>query len=286
VLFPAASRIAASPVPERPSSNVWRAAGVVALTSAAALAALLFRHIAFEADRVTGTSMLPTLSPGDCVIASRSSYAVSVPGSVRRVETGRPRRGDLVVFEHASDGNVEHYVKRVIGLPGDRVRMRAGHPFINDWQVPSCDAGTYFYPLPHGGVQGRLLVESLGGRSYLTVYTPLSVPFADEYVVEQGELFVLGDNRNGSVDSRSFSEGHGAGVPLNSIDGAAVRFLLGTHRDGSFDASRLFSRFGTDLVLEGMNVEPLRVQIARCLREAPKNTDPPPAAPSVLAGVR
>ncbi|HVW23779.1 MAG TPA: signal peptidase I [Polyangiaceae bacterium] len=264
-------------------SSARRALIALAATVLAAGAALLFRQVGFEARRVVGSSMLPTLEPGDCVATSKSAYALSIPFTSRRLTTGRLRRGDLIVFDRDSTQGVEHLVKRVIGLPGDRVRIRAGHPLINDWEIPSCDAGTYFRPEPHGGVEGRLLVEFLEDRAYLTVYTPLTTPFADEFVVAEGEVFVLGDNRNGSVDSRSWNQGHGAGVPLADVRGEASRFLLGAHRDESVDWSRFLRGFGTALHLEGMDLDALHAQIARCLRQAPRATTPPAPRAGVIA---
>jgi signal peptidase I len=237
----------------------------VAVVVGAAVAALVVRGFLFQPYRVIGGSMLPTLEPGDQLGVNRTG---------RRL--GRaPRRGDIVGFEKTIDGRVEGLVKRVIGLPGDRVAMRGGHPIINDWPVPSCDAGRYYYLGPGGGVRasGRLAVEFLEDRVYLTTLTAASPPF-DHYDVRPGEVFVVGDNRNESRDSRAWNDGRGAGLPLSSIVGVAVLHLGTMTRDGRPKLGPVRS-LELRLGLEGLDRGELEAGIARCVAARPALTTPP-----------
>jgi signal peptidase I len=247
--------------PER-SSERSRGVGLPGAVCLAAAAAFAFRAFVARPYRVDGASMLPTLEPGDLVA-----------GAIRARRTANDvSRGDVVVF-----GSL---VKRVIGLPGDRIAMRGGTPVINGWVVPECDAGDYLYVLDDVGalpVHGRLRVEFLGDRAYLTVHA-MARPFVDEYLVKPGEVFVLGDDRGNSLDSRSYGGGHGGGVPLPSVEAVIDRFLVGTHRDGKADFGRALHRVDalpTRVRLEGIDAGALEQGIARCLSNRPNVTRPP-----------
>ena len=130
------------------------------------LAVLVFfvvRTFLFRVAHVTGSSMAPTLAHGDMVILNRLSYNFS-----------SPRVGDIVAFPYPENPD-ENYIKRIIGIPGDVVDLRDGVFFIND--TPLDDP-----------------------FSYETVVFPGDVQFP--ITVDYGRFFVLGDNRNGSKDSR------------------------------------------------------------------------------------
>lgn len=260
----------------RPSAGVRGSVAFVATVVAAALAAVVLRASVFQPYRVLSASMLPVLEPGDELVVDKRAYGFRLPGSSRAMAPSLPSRGDIVVFGKEVTGRREELVKRVIGLPGDRVSVSAGRLLINGWEIPTCDAGRFFY-LPVGGgrpVDGRLVVEFLDDRAYLTVLTPGGPPF-EAYVVEPGELFVLGDNRNESSDSRVWNDGRGGGVPLAEVAGRSSRRLVGRTRAGRPDFGSLFERLGTNVALEGVDVRPLEANIERCLAKRPARTSPP-----------
>jgi signal peptidase I len=246
----------------------------VASVAAAAVVALIVRTTLFQPYEVLTASMLPTLEPGDVLAASKVAYGGALP-----------HRGDVIVFRSSTvplrpDVAVpDVLVKRVIGLPGDRITVNRGIPVINGWTVPTCDAGDYLYIQAKDGTMfhSRLRVEFMGEHAYLTAVGP-TVPFDEGYVVKPGEVFVLGDNRSSSLDSRAWNEGHGGGVPAAGIAAQADRFLVGTHRSGEADWSRFLRPLddvATHLHVEGVDERAIEQGIEKCLQSRPKDTSPP-----------
>ncbi len=252
---------------------------LVGLTVAAALAFVVRASVA-ATFRVIGPSMLPTLEIGDQVLVNRLAYGALPPFAKQRLFAKDPHRGDLVVFPASGlpglDGT-QRIVKRVVGLPGDNVAFEDGNLVINGWRLPACDAGPYVDMIGRLTVRGRLVVEFLGEQTYLTVRRPLEPPFAG-YTVKPGEVFVVGDDRGLSSDSRMWTDRHGTGVRIDMLDGRVSRVLLGARPDGRVDFSRLLAPpLDLKVRLPGFDMRETDRRIATCLAKRPKETTPPAA---------
>lgn len=203
----------------------------------ALLIALVLRVLLFQPFTIPSASMEPNLYQGDYIIVSKFSYGWSrhsIPFSPPLFQgriLGKPaQRGDIVVFKLPRDGHTD-YVKRIIGLPGDRIQMKDGLLYINDQQVQRQFAGTRKEDTGFGFVRDVANYrETLpGGRSFLTsdFGTDGELDNTDVFVVPEGQYFVMGDNRDNSSDSRVPPEAGGVGfVPAENLVGKAQIILL------------------------------------------------------------
>jgi signal peptidase I len=211
----------------------------------AGLIALGIRTIAFEPFNIPSGSMIPTLLIGDFVFVSKYSYGYSrfsLPFAPHifngRIFGSYPHRGDVVVFRNTRNTS-EDWIKRVIGLPGDHIQVTHGQLHINGTEVPRTPEGDYEASDENGTrVLTKEYLEALpnGPAHHLLKYTDderliagdLDPNNTDEYVVPPGHLFMMGDNRDNSADSR-FMTGLGF-VPLENVVGRAKFIFF------SFDA--------------------------------------------------
>jgi signal peptidase I len=233
----------------------------LALGSALALVlALLVQRFAVQIYEVEGSSMLPSLEPGQYVLATRLGSA-------------KPQRGDLVLAAIPGAGASGTLVKRVLGLPGDRIEARGGLLIINGSRLPDCDAG--WFTLPGFGkdlAQGRVRVEYWGDAAYPTLRLLGGRNMEGEYVVKPGEVFVVGDHRHHSLDSRFLNDGRPTGIPVSAIEGRVERLLARPRPDGSLDFSDFWQVPGARLRVFGVNVEQVEAAAAKCAKERPAQT--------------
>lgn len=195
----------------------------------AGLIAIFIRTVAFEPFNIPSGSMIPTLLVGDYLFVSKYSYGYSrfsLPYSPNlfsgRIFDSLPHRGDVVVFKYPRD-NVTDYIKRVIGLPGDRIQMREGQLYVNGQIVPRESLGPYTADDNGVRTEGREYLEKLpNGPSHLLLKLTDEggANNTQEYVVPPGHLFCMGDNRDNSADSR-FMNAVGF-VPVENLLGRAV----------------------------------------------------------------
>jgi signal peptidase I len=174
------------------------------------------------------------------VIAAKFPYGYSsyslpfnlVPPSTNRLFGSLPQRGDVVVFRLPRDPGI-NYVKRVIGLPGDRIQMKDGHLWINERDLPLRAAGAGKVEDGNGVISNvPRYIETLPGGHEHPIYKWTWTGMFDNtqvYVVPKGELFMMGDNRDDSLDSRVAANDGGVGyVPLGNLVGRA-EFVIGSY---------------------------------------------------------
>jgi signal peptidase I len=203
----------------------------------ALLIALVLRVLFFQPFTIPSASMEPNLYQGDYIIVSKFSYGYSrhsIPFSPPlfsgRMMEKKAQRGDIVVFKLPRDGRTD-YVKRVIGVAGDRIQMKDGLLYLNGVQVKRELVGSVKRDSGYGFVREVATYrETLpGGKTFLTndFGTDGELDNTDVFVVPEGDYFMMGDNRDNSSDSRVPPEAGGVGyVPAENLVGKAQIILL------------------------------------------------------------
>ncbi len=201
------------------------------------VAVFVVRSFLFEPFRIPSGSMIPTLHVGDFILVNKFSYGLRCPvGSCKLVDTGEPKRGDVVVFKYPKDPS-QDFIKRVIGTPGDQIRYAGKVLTVNGQTVALTGPDAYVYTDERGQVHDtERSVEDFGGVKHEILMEPESPPRDFEFTVPAGQYFMMGDNRDGSSDSRYWGT-----VPEANLKGRATVIWM------SWNGAKLrpeFSRIG------------------------------------------
>jgi signal peptidase I len=205
--------------------------------------ALFLRVLFFQPYTIPSASMEPNLYEGDYIIVSKWTYGYSKysipfapPIMSGRVVEQKAHRGDIVVFALPHDPHID-YIKRIIGVPGDRIQMKKGLLYLNGVQVPRVNKGTFREDTGYGFTEVTRYRETLpGGKTYMTNdFGPDGdLDNTAEFLVPEGHYFMMGDNRDNSSDSRVSPEANGVGfVPAENLEGKAQIILLSWSKGAS-----------------------------------------------------
>lgn len=158
----------------------------------------VLRSFLVEPFQIPSGSMLPTLKIGDFILVNKYHYGIRVPvANTKLISINDPERGDVMVFKYPDNPNI-NYIKRVVGLPGDRIRYVNKAIYVNGQKVPQQFEAKLDYLSPP-----KILAKEDQGGVVHEIYMNQSSPRAwPEWVVPEGHYFMMGDNRDNSNDSR------------------------------------------------------------------------------------
>ena len=243
----------------KPQSNEWREYGLFLLKLAAIV--LIFRSLIFSPFSIPSESMQPRLLIGDYLLVSKWPYGISryslplnLPLFEGRIFGSLPERGDVVVFKGPGERDNIDFIKRTIGLPGDIIAVRTGILEINGKAVAMKKLPDFVTPITQGMLDAAALAnrpsacvrpeyEETGkdgtirfcryrryqetlpnGRSYeiLDIADAQSADDIEPFVIPEGQILFMGDNRDNSADGRKADNGEWIGlIPVENIVGRA-----------------------------------------------------------------
>jgi signal peptidase I len=204
------------------------------------LIVLLLRSFLAEPFRIPSGSMMPTLLVGDFILVNKFTYGIRLPVLNKKIlSLNAPQRGDIVVFRYPIDPSVD-YIKRLIGLPGDKIIYQNKRLYVNDVAVNYASLGVY-----QGVGQGQdmtgaeRLKENLVGIEHDILVRHDALSAEGVYTVPEGSYFMMGDNRDNSNDGRYWGF-----VPEQNLVGKA--FFIWMSWDMQHNGIG-FDRIGTSL---------------------------------------
>lgn len=167
------------------------------------LIVLVLRSFVAEPFRIPSGSMMPTLLIGDFILVNKYGYGIRLPIiDTKIVDLGSPKRGDVIVFR-SPENPATPFIKRVVGLPGDRIAYYNKVLYVNGEAAGQEILGTFSATGSGNSMSGASLRrENLDGHLHELLVQPRSPTLEGKLVVPEGNYFVLGDNRDNSRDSR------------------------------------------------------------------------------------
>lgn len=232
----------------------------------AVLLAFFIRSFIVEPYKIPSKSMVPTLLVGDHIFVNKFIYGLRIPGTKKWIaEFSNPKRGEVIVFIYPDDESLD-FIKRVIGLPGDKVKFQNGRLTVNDQEVPETDIDVIgvdpddkrklllseaserstpddFQKVPYYRGYGNYQIkvgDMMGYQHYMQRSRLLPNDDSFELVVPADHYFVLGDNRDQSADSRVWGF-----VPRDNLKGRAMFIWLSLDSD---QGGIRFKRFGRKII--------------------------------------
>ncbi|MFH1652532.1 MAG: signal peptidase I [Pseudomonadota bacterium] len=203
----------------------------------ALLIAGFLRSFVFEAYKIPSASMTPTLLPGDHIFVNKFIYGPRIPFTkIRLFDYKKPKRGEVMVFMYPEDESI-NFIKRVIGLPGDKVVVDDTNLYINGELIPhefldvapseieseynkillTNNEEFHKFDILPGWDEDDYYLEKLDDINHITHYRRFSIRGKKEFEVPEGHYFVMGDNRDDSRDSREWGF-----VPEENVKGRAM----------------------------------------------------------------
>ena len=197
------------------------------------------RSFLAEPFRIPSGSMLPTLLIGDYILVNKYTYGIRLPITKSKIlDISEPKRGDVIVFRYPANEEI-NFIKRIIGIPGDKVsyidktifvngvkyvkNLQKEHNYIDDFQRPSIE----------------IFQEDNNEKKYVTLNDNMSPPDDETFIVPEGKYFVMGDNRDHSSDSRYWGF-----VPEKNLVGKAFLIWFSFNSD---KFSMKFNRVGDSI---------------------------------------
>lgn len=203
--------------------------------------ALFIRTFIIEAFKIPSGSMIPSLLIGDHLFVNKFVYGVKLPFINRTIIKGKkPERGEVVVFRYPRDESKD-YIKRVIGVENDEIEIRDRVLYVNGEKIKNKFEGFgEFFEKDCRLTRGRIMKEHIGNVEHSIMAQDDLYLFKDfgPVKVKKGHIFVMGDNRDNSSDSRDWGQ-----VPLKNIKGRAMIIWLSWNSCGKLSQKIRFDRF-------------------------------------------
>ncbi len=215
--------------------------------------ALLIRTFIVQPFKIPSGSMIPTLLIGDHLLVNKFIYGTKIPFmDIRIFPVEDIKRGDVIVFKFPGNDSVNkgvHYIKRAIGLPGDEVNIEGRDVYINGEKIKQVYEGNYKYFEQGTEVTTDKYIDTLSENIFDVIYKKSSINTTKgktnfPITIPEGNIFVLGDNRDNSYDSRFWGF-----VPIESISGKA--FLI--HWSWNFDNDNILSKVRWKRIFSSIN---------------------------------